>query len=74
MTVPLSDEQLEAMQRELEARRSTAEQEIIETEHMKHAVQSRQSVVSKFASSLATIRADNHFGENYQITMRMKSA
>lgn len=66
----LTNEQLEEMQRELLARRVTAEQEILDTEQLKKDVESRQGVIAKFTASLTSLRVENHFAENYAITMR----
>lgn len=74
MNEKFSDADLEKLSRELEARRATAEQEIVEVEQLKQTVKSRQGVVSKYASMLSIRRADNHFGRDYEITMRTKPA
>lgn len=70
----LTDEQLDAMRAELKARLDTAEQEIHETEQLKDEVAARQGIISRLVTSLTAGRAENHFGENYKITMRTRNA
>lgn len=70
----MDDEQLEAMERELMDRRATAEQEIVEVDQMRKTVEQRQGLVSRYASLLTIRKAENHFGRDYEITMRTKHA
>lgn len=70
----LTDEELEAIERELEARRATAEQEIVEVEELKQTVDARQGIIQTIWAKTIARHHENHFARDYEITMRTKTA
>lgn len=74
MTKPLSDADLDALERATLKARITAEQEIVRSQEARNQVRGRQPLIDKIAASVQLIRSNNHFGEDYEITMRRKNA
>lgn len=74
MNEKFSNDELDAKLAAAEKRRETAEQEVVEIEQIKQTVQSRQGLIAAIASASRIRRAENHFGRDYEITMRTRTA
>lgn len=69
-----SEADLDRLEQTILKARKTAEQEVVLAQQQQREVVARQPFISRVAGAMGSLRAANHFGDDYAITMKGKHA